>query len=84
MTGKKKFLMRINALLAIVSILLAGCHTQKKVASSETSTPSDTTATEISDPEIIALYGVPVRPMLKYGVPTPRPKLSTEQDDEAK
>lgn len=80
---RKQFLIRANALLGILSLLLAGCHVQKKATETqplEESTPP----VEIKEPEpeIRPLYGVPVEPILvKYGAPLPRTKQSSESAD---
>lgn len=81
---RKQFLIRVNALLAAVSLMLAGCHTQKKVTPAEPQPSDEPTFEQVGEPEVKPLYGVPVEPiMCKYGVP-PQLIRSTEQDDEAK
>ena len=80
----KKFLFRINALLGALSLLLAGCHVQKKAAETQPQEEESTTPVEVREPipEIRPLYGVPVEPiMVKYGAPHPRTKQSSESDD---
>lgn len=82
----KKFLFRINALLGALSLLLAGCHVQKKAAENQPQEEESTPPVEVREPEpeIRALYGVPVpdEPIrVKYGAPHPRTKQSSESDD---
>ena len=105
---KKKLLTKANVLLGAVSLILAGCHAQKKATESsavETPEPQEQGTVE---GKVVCLYGVPPRiyeeqraqeelklqeqekqqqdtlsvdttasepprPMLKYGVPYPRP-----------
>ncbi len=80
----KKFLFRINALLGALSLLLAGCHVQKKAAETQPQEEESTPPVEVREPEpeIRALYGVPVEPiMVKYGAPHPQTKQSSGSDD---
>ena len=105
---KKKFLTKANVLLGAMSLILAGCHTQKKVAESSTAETPEPQEQETVEGKVVCLYGVPPRvyeeqraqeeqklqeqekqqqdtlsvdttaseqprPMLKYGVPYPRP-----------
>ncbi|MCR5050710.1 MAG: hypothetical protein K6A36_06450 [Paludibacteraceae bacterium] len=83
----KRFLTYLNLFLGVASLALAGCHSQKNAAKSETPAP---TQKEAREPELICMYGVPTniesekpdtarkprpqpegRIMLKYGVPNP-------------
>ena len=79
----KKFLFRINALLGALSLLLAGCHVQKKAAENQPQEEESTPPVEVREPipEIRPLYGVPEPIMVKYGAPHPRTKQSSESDD---
>ncbi len=93
----KKLLVKINVLLGIASMALAGCHSQKAATKTETESADQPKQEEVAeDPKVICMYGVPaslqvdstatqaqqeeekdppVRPMLKYGVPNPRPMV---------
>ena len=73
----KNFLIRANALLGALSLLLAGCHVQKKVTPAEPQEPDSQPVQEVREPEpeVKPLYGVPVPDepiMCKYGAPAPR------------
>lgn len=81
---RKQFLIRANALLGILSLMLAGCHVQKKATETQPQDEETTPPVEIKEPEpeIRPLYGVPVEPILvKYGAPPPRTKQSSESAD---
>ena len=80
-----RFLYLINLVLGSLSIMLAGCHTQKQAAkATETQLDENQPAVEQNDSindRVVCMYGVPaeleekpVRPMLKYGVPDGREK----------
>ena len=81
---RKQFLIRINTLLGVLSLLLAGCHVQKKTTEQQPQEKETTPAIETRDsvPEVRALYGVPAGYiMVKYGSPPPRTKQSSGSDD---
>lgn len=55
---KKQFLIRANVILGTLSLLLAGCHTQKKVvAPAEPESPE----AAVRHGEVICMYGVPAQ-----------------------
>ena len=62
---KKRFLTRLNVILGIMSLGLAGCHSTKKAAAPEASAEP---MVKYGVPEVVALYGVPVE-----GVDFPAP-----------
>lgn len=78
-----KILLKMNVALGSLSMLLAGCHTQKNVVLAE---PTDQPVIEEPGPVVeepappqeplVCKYGVPSemyeRPMRKYGVPDAR------------
>lgn len=55
---KKRVLTRLNIVLGTLSLLLAGCHTSKKV-------------TQDGTPPPLLKYGIPPEVRAMYGVPTP-------------
>lgn len=74
---RKNFLIRANALLGAFSMLLAGCHVQKKATPAEPQESDSQPVQEVREPEpeVKPLYGVPVPDepiMCKYGAPAPR------------
>ena len=73
----KKFLICMNALLGALSVMLAGCHVQKKANPAEQQESDNKPVQEVREPEpeVKPLYGVPVpdEPIkCKYGAPAPR------------
>ena len=80
---KNRCLYLINLVLGSLSIMLAGCHTQKNAAKASEKTEQDPDQPVVAqkdsiNEQVICMYGVPVefqeRPMLKYGVPDGRDK----------
>ena len=80
-----KVLLKVNVVLGSLSMLLAGCHTQKRVAGAEAQEADQPVIEEpspvIEEPApplepVVCKYGVPPetyeRPMRKYGVPDAR------------
>lgn len=69
---KKRFLLRMNVVLGALSMLFAGCHSQKNVTKTETDSPNQPKV-EQTEPEVVEMYAVPnaefERPVMKYGVP---------------
>ena len=57
---KKTFLNKMNVLLGLASLLLAGCHSTKNVAKDE-ATPRPMLKYGVPS-EVIAMYGVPYDP----------------------
>ena len=82
---KKRILLRINIFLGALCLLLVGCHAQKATTNNEKAESTEPSAQEITEPVVIALYGVPTPPpeqvVCKYGVPNPRQIQSTPQDN---
>lgn len=79
---QNRLLYFVNMVLGSLSILLAGCHTQKNAAKAaednrDEAQPVVEQKDTISD-RVICMYGVPAeiyeRPALKYGVPDGREK----------
>ena len=56
---RKKFLRRVNVLLGIVSLSLAGCHTQKNAAQTQPAEPEASPAQAVGGGEVICMYGIP-------------------------
>ena len=84
---RKEVLQCVNALLGALSVVLAGCHVQKKAADSQPQEGEKTQAPTVEvledGSEVRVLYGVPVEVYreekpdstlikVKYGVPNPR------------
>lgn len=59
MSMRMRFLIRTNVLLGMLSIMLAGCHVQKKAAESQPQEEETPPSVEVREPEIRVLYGVP-------------------------
>lgn len=57
---KKKLLTKVNVLLGAMSLILAGCHTQKKAAAN-TVENSEPQQQETDGGRMVCLYGVPPR-----------------------
>ena len=86
----KRFLLWINLVLGSLSMLLVGCHTQKKAVQPAEPEPAEpATQEQVTEPNtsetasgiddrVICKYGVPAdlneRPKLKYGTPNGRVK----------
>ncbi len=76
---KKSFLIRINAILGALSVLLAGCHSAKKAV------PLNPDNGQKDAPgEVICMYGIPPylleEPIENDSIPQP---LKEEQQDNA-
>ncbi|MBR2165878.1 MAG: hypothetical protein IKP02_06080 [Paludibacteraceae bacterium] len=76
-----KILLKVNVALGSLSMLLAGCHTQKNVVPAEPEQPvieEPSPAVEPAPPvePLVCKYGVPAevyeRPVRKYGIPDVR------------
>jgi len=56
---RKTFLIRANVLLGTLSLLLAGCHTTKKAAASQSEAPAKQDEVGVANDRIVCMYGVP-------------------------
>ncbi len=68
---KKQFLNRVNIILGALSLMLAGCHTTKKVA-------------QDTPPRPMLKYGVPTEVVAMYGVNIEADTLAAPADTVAK
>lgn len=77
---RKNFLRNLNLLLGAISLTLAGCHTQKKVAPNPENDPANSNQPIVEQPQIqpqpeqddvpVCLYGPPPE---SYATPKPEP-----------
>ena len=58
---RKTFLIRANVLLSTLILLLAGCHTTKKAAASQSETPAKQDEATVPSDRVVCMYGVPAQ-----------------------